>query len=111
MMPSRTIPPGDSPCPWPFLRLLRNFRTGSGQRDAGILRDDIGDSRGHQQHRAVVVVLPEQRNRLAAKAADFAVRQNRFQAVANFDAVFPVLHRQQDQDSVIGCSCCRCPTA
>ena len=90
------------PLPWPFLWLRWNFRTGSGERDAGVLCDDLGDSRGHQQQRAGVVVLPQQRNRLTAKSANFPVRQDWFQAVANFDPVFPVLHGQQDQDSMIG---------
>ena len=80
----------------------RELRTGSRQFDAGVLRDDIRDPRGHQRYRAVVVILPEQRDRLAAKASDLAVGQNRLQAVADFDAVLPVLHRQQDQDSVVG---------
>src|SRR5690242_4196116 len=90
------------PLLWPFLRLLWDFGTGSGKRDAGVLRDDIGHSRGHQQEGACVVVLPQQRHRLTAKSANFTVRQDWFQAVANFDAVFPVLHGQQDHESMVG---------
>ena len=55
-----------------------------------------------QRHRAVVVVLPEQRDSFAAKTSDFAIGQDRFQPVADFDAVFPVLHRQEDQNAVVG---------
>ncbi len=80
----------------------RELWTGSRQFYAGILRDDIGDPRGHQRYCAVVVILPEQRDGLAANGSNLAVGQNRLQAVADFDAVFPVLHRQQDQDSVVG---------
>jgi len=73
----------------------------AGQLDAGILRDDVGDPCSHQRYGAVVVILPQQRDRFAAKASDLAIRQDRFQPVADFDAVFVVLHRQQDQDSVV----------
>ena len=81
--------------------LHRELRAVSGQFNAGILRDDIRDSRRHQRHGAVVVVLPQQRDSLAAEASDLAVGQDRFQSVADFDAVFVVLHRQQDQDTVV----------
>jgi hypothetical protein len=88
---------------WLFLwLLLLNLRTRSGERDAGVLRDDIGNPRRHEQHCAAVVALLQEGNGFAPKAADFAVRQNRLQAVANFDAVFPVLHSEENQNSVIG---------
>ncbi len=81
--------------------LHRELRAISGQLNPGIFRDDIRDSRRHQRHGAVVVVLPQQRDSLAADASDLAVGQDRLQSVADFDAVFVVLHREQDQDAVV----------
>ena len=102
IMASTIIPPGDNPLPWSFLWLLWNFRARPGERDAGILRDDVRHPRRHEQRRAAVVALPQEGNRLAAEAAHFAVRQDRLQPVSDLDAVFPILHGQQDQNSVIG---------
>jgi hypothetical protein len=86
---------------WPGLELPRELRTVSRQFYAGILRDDVCHSRRHQRNRALVVVLPEQRDRLAANASHFSVGQDRLQSVADFDAVSVVLRRQEDQDSMV----------
>ena len=105
MMISRITPRMSSCFPdsprWGALWRRRELRAIAGQFDAGILRDDVGDPRSHQRYGAVVVILPQQRDRLAAKASDLAISQDRLQPVADFDAVFVVLHRQQDQDSVV----------
>jgi hypothetical protein len=89
----------------PFLRLTagrrRELRTRSRQLYTGVLRDDIRDPRRHQGNGAAIVILPEQRDCLAAKVSDLAIGEDRLQSVADFDAVFPVLHRQKDEDSVV----------
>ncbi len=90
----------DSPL-WGARRGRCELRAIAGQLNAGVLRDDVGDSRSHQRDGAVVVILPQQRDRFAAKASDLAIGQDRLQPVADFDAVFAVLHRQQDQHSVV----------
>jgi hypothetical protein len=81
--------------------LVRELWAGSRQLYAGILRYDISDPGGHKRDRAVIVILPEQRDGLAAKASDLAIGQDRLQPVADFNAVFPVLHCKKDQDAMV----------
>ena len=66
------------------------------------MRDDIRNPGGHQQNGAVVIVLLELGNGFPAKTTDFAIGQDRFQAVAYFDPVLVVLDGEKKQDSVIG---------
>jgi hypothetical protein len=79
----------------------RKLRPGSCQLYARVLCDDIRHPGRHQCYRAAVVILSEQRDGLAAKASDFSIGQNRLQSVADFDAVFSVLHGQKDEDAVV----------
>lgn len=65
------------------------------------MSDDSGNPGRHQQNRAVVVVLLELRNGFAAKTTDFAIGQDRLQAVAYFDPVLVVLDGKKKEDSVI----------
>src|SRR5262249_47354139 len=75
-----------------------SLRDGSGARhrlveaDATVLSDNRGNLRGQLKQRWTVLVLAQQRHHLPAEAADLAVRQYGFEAVANFDAVLAILN-------------------
>ena len=74
---------------------------GAGQLNAGVLRNHVGNAQRHQVDGAVVVALLEQRNRLASKVADFAVRKDRLESIADLKTVFMVLDCQQNQNAAI----------
>ena len=80
--------------------LHRRWHTAKG--DASVLRDHICDAARHQQDCGVVVPLAEDRDGFAAKAADFAVREDRLQAVADLGPVGAVVDGEEYQDTAIG---------
>src|SRR5271156_1876888 len=72
------------------------------ERDAAILSDYVGDAAGQQRHGCVVIPLPEIWDRFAAKAADFTVGQDGFQAVADLRPVFVIVHGQEYENAAGG---------
>ena len=82
-------------------RYRRRDRTHAGELHTRILRNDLGDPRYHERDRAAVVVLAQKWNRFAAESPYFAIRQNRFQPVANLGSVAVFLCGQQDQHTAI----------
>jgi len=69
--------------------------------DAGVCCDDLRDRGGGEDERAVVVLLAEVGNHLAADAADLAVGQDALEAVADFNAVLVVVDREEDEDAAV----------
>src|SRR5437879_2141231 len=66
-----------------------------------IFRDRLCDARGQESDRGTVISLAEDWHHLTAKAADFAVGQNRFQTVSNFHPILPVARGKQNQNASI----------
>jgi len=66
------------------------------------LRDYVRDAAGEQRHASVVISLAKIRDHLASESTDFAVGQDRFQAVADLRPVFVVVHGEEYQDSAGG---------
>ncbi len=62
-----------------------------------IFGDDGCNALRHEQQGAVVIPLAQERNRFAPESAHFAVRQNGFEAVADFHAIFAVRGNKEDQ--------------
>src|SRR5215472_17512122 len=69
------------------------------QRNFLVFSNDLCDPVGNQKDSAVVIVLPQEWHRLAAKPAHFAVRQNRLEAVAHLSAILAVIRRDKNQDA------------
>ena len=89
-----------APIPLPSSRArLRNgsWKRTAGERDAAILRDDVGDSTRDEQDCAVVVAAFEERDRFATNRTDFAVVENSLKAVSNLSEVLAVVDREQNQ--------------
>ena len=82
--------------------LARRGRRGSGKLDAAIGGNNLRDVAGHQRNSRVVVILAQIRDGLAAETADFAVGQNFFQAIADFDAVAVIVHGKKNQNAAVG---------
>ena len=72
------------------------------ESDATIRCDRFGDEASNEQDGGVVVSLPEIWNRFAAKGADFAVGENRFEAITDFESILVIVNGEQDQDAAIG---------
>src|SRR5580700_10823732 len=71
--------------------------------DSGILCDDVGHARGHQQQCLAIVSTAHERDRLPLKRSDLAVSQDRLQSIANLNARAMVIDRIKDQyPSVLG---------
>ena len=71
------------------------------ESDSAVLRDHIRNALREQKESATVIILLEQRNHFAAKAAHFAVRQDWLEAVADRNEIFVVVGSEQNQDSAI----------
>jgi hypothetical protein len=71
------------------------------QRNAFVLRDYVGYPARHQPKRRRIIALAQYRQRFAAKSTDLAIRQNWFQSITHFEAIFMVAGHQQNQDAPI----------
>jgi hypothetical protein len=67
----------------------------------GIFGDDFGHAARHQLQSRAVLILSQQRNCFASKAADLPIRQDGLQPVTDFDPVVMVVHRQQNEHAAI----------
>src|SRR5262249_13954399 len=63
--------------------------------------DHSANARGQQKERAAIIPLDKQRYHLAPEPAYLAIRQDRFEAVADLHAVLAVLGGQQDQHAAV----------
>ena len=72
------------------------------ERHAAILRDDIRNATRYQKHRSVVIPFAQVRHSLAQEPTDFAIREDRLEAIANLDAVLAVVNCEQNQNSTRG---------
>ena len=70
--------------------------------NACVASDYVSDRGCDQQQCIAVIVAAHQRDGFALKAAYLAVRQDRFQPVADFDARPVIADRIQNQNAVIG---------
>ena len=71
------------------------------QRNSTILRNDAGDLRGDLQNGRAILVLAQERHHISAKPADFAIRQNRLQAVAHLGPILMVVHSEQNHHATV----------
>ena len=99
-MPKKIFCPNVSGTFAPRCLCLRNVRH-AGDLDVRILRDGLRDARCHQRDGGVVVVLAQDRNHLAAEAADFAVGQDRFESVTDFCPILMVLHGEKNEYAAV----------
>ena len=72
---------------------------GACQSDAGVLGDDVGDAAGDEEERGVVISLAEDGDGFASEAADFAVGEDAFEAVADLSPIFVVVGGVEDEDA------------
>ena len=77
-------------------------RRGTSEGDAGVLRDDVGDAAGNEEERGVVISLAEDGHGFATEAADFAVGEDAFEAVADLRPIFVVVGGVEDEDAAAG---------
>jgi hypothetical protein len=72
---------------------------GAGEGDAGVLRDDVGDAARDEEESGVVISLAENGDGFATEAADFAVGEDAFEAVADLSPIFVVVGGVEDEDA------------
>ncbi len=82
-----------------FLALIVFDRRRTGEGDAGVLRDDVGDAARDEEESGVVISLAEDGDGFAAEAADFAVGENSFEAVADLGPIFVVVGGVENEDA------------
>jgi len=69
--------------------------------DSGIVRDHFRNACRQQEQSSAVIAIAQLGNRLAPEATDFSIRQYRLESVAHFDAIFAILHGEQDQNAAV----------
>ena len=74
----------------------------TGELNSGVGGNYAGDAAGHEQERLAVIFAAHQRDGFALKASYFAIGQNRFQAIADFNAGAVIPDGVENQDSAIG---------
>ena len=72
---------------------------GAGERDARVLGDDVGDATRNKEESGVVVSLAEDGDGFTAEAADFAVGEDAFEAVADLGPIFVIVGGVEDEDA------------
>ena len=70
--------------------------------DALGFRDALAELLRRGQQRSAIVSLPQDRPDAAQNAAGVSIRNDRFQPVADLDAILVVLDRQQHQQAFVG---------
>ena len=71
----------------------------AGEGDACVLRDDVGDAASDKEESGVVVSLAEDGDGFAPEAADFAVGEDAFEAIADLRPVFVIVGGVEDEDA------------
>jgi len=71
----------------------------AGEGDAGVLRDDVGDAARDEEESGIVISLAEDGDRFATEAADFAVGENAFEAIADLGPILVVVGGVKDEDA------------
>ena len=72
---------------------------GAGEGDAGVLGDDVGDAAGDEEESGVVISLAQDGDGFATEAADFAVGEDAFEAVADLGPIFVVVGGVEDENA------------
>ena len=80
----------------------RRWSRGSGEINASIGGNYLGDAAGHQENSRVVVILAQIRNGLTPETAGFTVGQNFFEAIPDFRAIAVIVDGKQDQNPAVG---------